>query len=283
MKVSIILIFDCIRKELFPLLSQIRIQTKQLKECSFEVVLIHESDRELEPLKEFEGFKYINIPEKRGFSFKKNAKGDVIVFIDDDCLPREAWFENLIKPFEDERISGVMGRVNIPKSNYIGNCISELGFPAGANAGFRRMWKVSKEGFTSHISTCNCALRKDIFSKIRGFNENLVYGAEDAELSHRLEKDGYLIKYEPKAFVFHKPRASLSSFIKWQLRRGKANYYFRKEVGNIKGFLKLRIWSSWNIIKKNLFSVKIFGVFILLFLSFALQQIGYMNEKKNHH
>lgn len=284
-KVSIIIIFDQIRKELFPLLNQIRIQMKNLKEYSFEVVLIHESNKKLKPLSEFKGFKYVNIPEKRGFSFNRNkglenAKGNIIVFIDDDCLPVDGWLENLLAPLDDKRIEGVMGNVRIPKSNYIGDCISELGFPAGANAGFKNMWKVDKDEFTSHVTTCNCALRKDIFKKVGLFNEKLIYGAEDAELSYRMEKSGYIVEYSPKALAYHKARDNLSSFIKWQLRRGKANYYFRKEVGPIKNFLKLRIWSSSNILKKNLFDHKIFGVFPLLFLSFFFQQIGYYIEKR---
>ncbi|GAG28178.1 unnamed protein product, partial [marine sediment metagenome] len=220
MKISIIIIFDKIRKSLFFLLDQIR---QQSKGKNVEVVLIHESNEKLKLLKEFKGFKYVNIPEKNGFSFNRNqglkySKGDVVVFIDDDCLPREGWLENLIKPFDNKRIDGVMGDVKIPKVNYIGNCISELGFPAGANAGFKRMWKVSQNGFTYHISTCNCALRKKVFSKIGEFNENLIYGAEDAELSYRLEKGKCLIKYQPSALVFHAPRKDLKSFIEWMLR-----------------------------------------------------------------
>ncbi len=282
MKASIIIIFNEIRKELFPLLKEIREQIDETRD--FEIVLVHESNKRLRPLSEFKGAKYINIPEARGFAYNRNkgleqSSGDIIIFIDDDCYPARGWLRNLVKPFANQTISAVMGNVKVKKSGYLGDCISELGFPAGANAGFNRIWRVDKKGLTNHLSTCNSAIRRHVFGQIGRFNERLVYGAEDAELSHRMVKAGLLIKYNPDALAYHKPRKDLASFIRWQLRRGRANFYFRQEVGDIGDFMRLRLWSSWNIIKKNISSMKIFGVAFLLFLSFFLQQIGYLSEK----
>lgn len=281
--VSIIIILDKISPDLFSLVYQIRKQTSKIASLKFEVLLVHESNETLMPLKRVSGCKYITIPAKRGFAFNRNqglkhSNGGIIIFIDDDCLPENNWLVNLLHPFKDPEVMAVMGNVKIPKSNYLGDCIAELGFPAGGNAGFDRIWKVTRDGFTNHLTTCNCALRREIFSEIGLFNERLVYGTEDAELSYRMEKANQFIKYNPKALAYHKPKDSLSAFVKWQLRRGRANYHFKREVDTIGDFIKLRVWSSYNIIRKNIFNLKLFCIVLLLFLSCLLQQWGYIDE-----
>ena len=270
---------------LVPILKQQIEETKSL--FSTELVLIHESNSPLEAPKEFSWCIYKNIPEKRGFAFNRNcgidnSSGDICVFTDDDCIPQKDWLKNIVEPFKNEKIMGVMGNISIPKSNYLGNCISELGFPGGGNAGYRNMWKTDKNDFTDHLSTCTAAIRREVFSKLGKFNNRLIYGTEEGELSYRMAKAGMLIKFQESARVHHLPRDKFGSFVKWHIRRGRANYYFKKVVGNIsvQEFLKLRLWSCKNIFKKNLFNLKIFGIVILLFLSIILQQVGYISERK---
>jgi len=215
----------------------------------------------------------------------KQAKGEIIAFLDSDCIADKDWIRNIIDSLEDIRVDAVMGNTKIPKSTFIGNSISELGFPGGANAGFENMWRVDKNGFTDHITSCNFAARKRIFDKFGLFDESFpLAGGEDPELSYRWSRRGVKIKYSPIIIVFHEPRTSLISFAKWMIYRGRSNYYFKKKMGMIKGFVKLRIWSSRNIIKKNIFSPKIITVVPLLIISFIFQEIGYILEsieKKN--
>lgn len=276
---SIIIMFDTVKRELQTLVEKVKDQAP-----SSEILLIQESG-EPEDVSYLE-CRYYHVPKGTGFAATRNkglevAMGDIIVFIDDDCDPTEDWYHYLLGPFKDPKIMATMGSLRIPKSTYLGDCISELGFPAGANAGFENMWKVDDEGFTNHLSTCNCAIRRKVFNHIGLFDKRLVYGAEDAEFSHRMDSFGYQIKYVPDAIVYHEARANFSSFLQWQLRRGKANYYFKQVVGDIGSHLRLRLWSSKNILKKNIFSLKIFGVFSLLFLSFLYQQLGYMRAARN--
>lgn len=211
----------------------------------------------------------------------KKAKGDIIAFIDSDCIADNKWVENILRAFDTKNIDVLMGNTKIPKSNFIGDCISELGFPGGANAGFQNIWHVSKKGFTNHITSCNFAVRKRIFKEHGAFDESFpLAGGEDPELSYRWVKSGVKIKYSSNVLVWHEPRKSLRSFISWMIYRGRCNYYFKQKVGKIGNFVKLRLWSSKNIIKKNLLSKKILLIPLLLFLSLILQQYGFFLEKK---
>ena len=79
-----------------------------------------------------------------------------------------------------------------------------------------------------------------MFNLVGAFNEEMKFGAEDAEFSYRLLKKGIKIKYVPQAYAFHEARSDLKSFIHWQLRRGKANYHFARAVGKVGGFVKLQ-------------------------------------------
>lgn len=227
--------------------------------------------------------KYIPLPEKQGISFNRNqgikyAGGDIIVFIDDDCWAHPAWLKELVAPLQDEKVMAVTSGTKIPPSNLLGDCISALGFPGGGSLGFEKVWKVSAEGFTNHLAVGNCAIKKELFSKLGGFDEQMKYGAEDAEFSYRLEKAGIPIKYVPGAFAYHEARTTLRSFIQWQLRRGKANYHFQKKVDGVRPFVRLRLWSAQNILKANLFNFRFPIIFTLLISSFILQQAGYLQQ-----
>lgn len=210
----------------------------------------------------------------------KAAKADIIAFTDSDCIAAKDWLKNILMGFNN-KADAVMGNTKVPKSTFLGDSISALGFPGGANAGFENMWHVSKEGFTSHITSCNFAARKDVFRQHGMFDESFpLAGGEDPELSYRWSRKGVRIRYCQNAVVYHEPRTSLISFARWMVYRGRSNYYFKRKIGNVGGFVKLRLWSSKNIIRRYIFNPKIIFIVPLLFLSFLLQQIGYYLEKK---
>lgn len=279
---SIIVICDKIREaKLVRLFDSIKFQ---IAKYHAEIVLIHESNAPVTlpkfPLK----VKYVPIPAGRGIPFNRNqgikhAVGNIIIFIDDDCWVAPNWLPSLVQPFlENKRLLAVTSGTKVPPSDFLGDCIAALGFPGGGSLGFEKMWKVS-QGFTTHLAVGNCALRKEIFGTVGLFDESMKLGAEDAEFSWRLEKAGILIKYVPEAYAFHEARTTLSSFVRWQLRRGRANYHFKKKVGKIGSFVKLRLWSAKNILRQNSTSIKLPFIVVLLAASFILQQSGYFRER----
>jgi len=207
-----------------------------------------------------------------------HSKGEIIAFTDDDCIVPFNWVLNIVKHFENEQgISVVAGDTKIPPAGFLGDSISLLGFPGGGNVGFEKMWHVSPSGLTDHFTSCNFAARKSVFERYGYFDESFpLAGGEDPELAYRLVRQGCKIRFCPDVIVHHPARRTLSSFISWQLKRGESYYYFKRKVGRVSGFLKLRLWSSKNVVLHSLFSLRIFLVVPLLFLSFFLQQAGYL-------
>ncbi len=283
--VSIVIICDKIRQpQLDRLLYSLRDQL-QLYFC--EVLLLQESDVVLAAPDLPVAVRYFTIPARQGIAFNRNrgiefSRGRIIVFIDDDCWVQKKWLSSLVGAlFNDEKLMAATSGTKIPASNFLGDCISALGFPGGGSLGFEKVWKVSPEGFTNHLAVGNCALRREVFEKIGMFDEEMKNGAEDAELSVRLERKGIPIKYVPEGFAYHEARTTWKSFVQWQLRRGRANYHFRRKVGAIGGFVRLRLWSAKNIVKSNINHCLPFILF-LLGMSVLMQQVGYLREKWKH-
>ena len=251
-------------------------------EVSGEVLIIAEtldatevSDRK--PLAD--SITLVTIPAKRGLGYNRNraldaAGGDVVVFVDDDCWPADDWLTQLLAPFSDPAVDAVMGDVRMRPSTFLGDAISALGFPAGGSNGFAVMFPVDADGFTTHLSTLNCALRAGTFARVGPFDESLVYGAEDGELSHRIMIAGLHVKFQPTALVAHEARSSLPEFGRWFFRRGRAACQFSRRV-SAGGTFGRRLGSYRQILWLHRADPKLFAIVPLLGASILLQQSGF--------
>ena len=62
-----------------------------------------------------EGVKYVSHPlANRGFPFARNlairhASGDILVFLDDDCMIQGDWLAQLLEAFKTPAVVGVQG------------------------------------------------------------------------------------------------------------------------------------------------------------------------------
>ncbi len=212
----------------------------------------------------------------------KHAKGDILVFIDSDCQAHPDWLKHINDYSYDNRIVALMGRLILMPSTYIGESISALGFPAGGTIGFEKIWKVDADGFTSSLSSCNCAVKKHVFNYIGGFDESFPYaGGEDSFFAYTLIENGYRIKYIPHMIVYHEARSSLRSFMKWHFKRGISSYIFSMKIRNKSDYFRLRLWSTKNIFKAFKHDHKFPMILCLLSISFMVQFIGFTVARYN--
>ena len=226
--------------------------------------------------------KVLTISKNRGPAYCRNvgayhAQGDILAFTDSDCRVDNNWLANIHKSFSQNDIEAIMGRLALMPSTFFGDSISALGFPAGGAIGFDKIWKVDQYGFTDSLSSCNCAIRKNIFDKIGGFDESFPYpGGEDSLLAYNLRRLNYRIKYCPSVLAYHDARDSLIAFLKWQFRRGISSFIFSTKASDKKKFLSLRIWSTKNIIKNYYTDKKFPLIVMLLSTSFFVQFAGFL-------
>lgn len=209
-----------------------------------EVVVVEETDNP-HPLT---GVRYVSHPiANRGIPYARNiaianASGNLVAFLDDDCIISKDWLNLLLKPFEDPSVVGVQGGVAAPgSSGAIGWAESVLGFPGG---GIRRVCQArSKLQETTEISTLNCAYRKWVFDKVGGFNESLLYGGEDYLFAKKACEQGRCV-FVPDALVFHHPRENLVKIFLWLYRRGKAEFNLARTGWQAREFFSYWLRSS---------------------------------------
>ncbi len=210
----------------------------------------------------------------------REASGDVLVFTDSDCRPNPDWLERIHLYFDQEHNDAIMGRLELLPSNYIGNSISALGFPAGGAIGFEKIWKVDSEGYTKSLSTCNCAIRRDVFWKVGGFDETFPYpGGEDSLLAYKLSELHCNIKFCRDVLVYHEARDSLAGFLEWQFKRGISSFIFSKRIPEKRSYISLRVWSTKNIIMHYITDTKIPMILLLIGASFTAQLSGFFYAK----
>ena len=208
------------------------------------------------------------------------ARAAIVAFTDADVVLPPDWLTRLDEAFADDTVRVIVGNVIAPPSTVLGNAIAAQGFPGGGSIGFDKMWKVSPEGYTGNITSCNFAARKDVFETYGAFDESFpLAGGEDTELSYRFGRQGVKIKYVPSVTVFHPPRTGFFEWVRWQISRGRASYQFKQKIGDVSGYVRLRIWSSWNVVKASFPKPRFPLVVLLLAMSFVLQQWGYLVEK----
>jgi mycofactocin system glycosyltransferase len=138
----------------------------------------------------------------------QDASGDILAFIDSDCLASPQWLRELVPTFRDESVGAVGGKVD--------SCLDERGLdryekvhsPLEMGNGFKRS---SKETPFFYIPSCNLLIRGRLFLTLRGFRERLLVG-EDVDLCWRMHDAGHYLEYLPIGKVFHKHRNRFASF-----------------------------------------------------------------------
>ncbi len=221
-KKGVISILVCSRGRRRDLENLVNTLKRAVTKRQFEIVAVEETD-EADPIG---GIRYIAHPvANRGIPYARNlalanARGEIVVFLDDDCVIHEGWLDNLLKPFNDASIVGVQGGVCVPRStNVIGWAESILGVPGG---GITRVWQAKgRVEDTREISTLNCAYRRWVIDKIGGFERRLKITGEDYIFAKQACDYGRCV-FVPDAMASHKARGTLRKIWHWFVRRGRA-------------------------------------------------------------
>jgi GT2 family glycosyltransferase len=173
------------------------------------------------------------IRSDKGFSHQKNAglaraAFDILAFTDADCVIPRDWLRVIDRAFRDDRLAAIGGNAYPPPgTGRFGRWAACVGHPAGGAIGFDA--NVSKnEGGISFVPGCNSAFRKAALLDVGGFDPDFFEGGEDVDLSRRLRAKGYFLDYIPELTLYHKPRNTLASYLKWNIQVGITKYSLRR-------------------------------------------------------
>jgi len=152
-------------------------------------------------------------PTALNYALKK-AKGEILALFDADCVPNSDVLLRAVKCFKDPSTAAVQGGTSSINANE--NMLTRLISYEEAVA-FRTyaLGRNVLNLFVYLIGSC-CFLRRDIVEKLGGWDEGSL--CEDLEISIRLTKEGYLIRYEPEIQSWQESPAKLGALIKQRAR-----------------------------------------------------------------
>lgn len=149
------------------------------------------------------------------------ARGDILAFIDSDCVPRADWLSN--------------GVAALQSADFIGGRVDVLPSAPGRLSAVEAFETVFAFDFESYIrdkrftGTGNMFVRRTVFEKVGGFRKTV---SEDMEWSHRALAFGYRLAYAPEAVVGHPARRTWAELTrKWRRLVQESHAYHRSAGG----------------------------------------------------
>ena len=212
-------------------------------------VLIVNNDEE--PLEEVEGLaksnlslRIIEMGKNIGFGSAHNAgfrqsRGEYILFLNPDAKIAPNVLDKMLGVFiEDEKI-GIVGPLLVDSAGRIqSDCFGSHRTPLSTikNKIFgqrERQTLASEKVFkTDWVSGGSMMIRRNVFEKIGGFDENFFMYFEDVDLCARARKSGSTIVIHPSARIFHESGKSFANEReKKKHYYASQDYYFRKHFG----------------------------------------------------
>jgi glycosyltransferase involved in cell wall biosynthesis len=135
------------------------------------------------------------------------ARGSIILFTDDDCVPMPGWLDAMTRPFEDAAVVSVKGVYRTRQKSLLARFVQ-----IEYEDRYRKMDALPHIDF---IDTYSAGFRRANFLEMDGYDTSFpVACAEDAELSYRMSARGGKMLFVPGAMVYHTHPDSLARYLR---------------------------------------------------------------------
>ena len=276
-----------------------------LSKDNYEIIIIDDNsdDNTNEIVKDIADKKELNIiyiknSKKSGPAFSRNkgikkASFNIIALIDSDCIPEKNWLLKISKFYENNRDISVIGGYTFTEG------LKSKIIQFMANGAIHS--NIKGKNTVIFFTTCNVAVKKDIFKNIL-FDEQFKFaGGEDLEFFWNIYKRGYVFFYDDSLKVFHDKKINFFEFIMHPFVYAKENFLvklkhpehpFLKDLIIKNGFFYFFIAKQFIVspVLAFLLSQKFkkeenyfFGIAYLYFLFFRIAYLcGYLNSYINN-
>lgn len=206
---------------------------------AFEVLVVDDgSTDDTAAVVEARGVRVIRLADNQGPGAARNAglraaNAEIVVFIDDDCLPAPTWLQEILTAFSDPGVDGVGGRIApLGSPGLITSFITDnnpwVPLPVSLLRSHNRFYRLllylrsvartSREpGETELFAVAggNMAFRREVLEKVGGFDSSLTV-SEETDLCWRLHRrpGGACLLYLRRAEVSHQFTATLGGILR---------------------------------------------------------------------
>jgi glycosyltransferase involved in cell wall biosynthesis len=152
----------------------------------------------------------------------QQAKGELIAFTDDDCMPASNWLSGFAKQLSQAPDAMIGGRsLNALPGNLYSTASQAL-----IDYLYSYYSDPQKEMF---FASNNIAMSRSHYLAIGGFDTAFpLAAAEDRELCDRWQQRGYSMRYAPEVTIRHAHHLSLKSFWRQHFGYGRGAFCFHQ-------------------------------------------------------
>jgi len=161
----------------------------------------------------------------------REARGDILAFVDDDVTVEPTWLRTLTSPLQKSEWAGSGGRIQLDRALSPPRWLALDGpYSLGGVLVLFDRGDNPRELDWAPYGT-NMAFRKAMFERYGGFRTDLgpnpgtEIRGEDVEFGRRLMSAGERLRYEPRAIVYHcvpENRLHKEYFLAWYFDFGRA-------------------------------------------------------------
>jgi GT2 family glycosyltransferase len=139
------------------------------------------------------------------------ARGEILLFLEPDCVPALDWIAQMIVPFNEPSVAGVKGTYVTHETGLLSRLIQ---------AEYEdRYEREEKDRSIDFVDGYSVGYRRSVFLKLGGFDPSLG-AVEDLDLSYRLAKNSHRLVFAPKAKVYYNHGSTIRHYVAQKLRHG---------------------------------------------------------------
>lgn len=129
------------------------------------------------------------------------ARGEIVCFLDADCIPSSDWLARIERWFDDRNVAVLGGGVDTSATG--------LWMIADHISAFHDYLVTARGGTLQQLPSLNLIICKSALDQVGYFDESRPIG-EDSDLTTRLRLRGYLLHFDPRVVVNHMPNRRIA-------------------------------------------------------------------------
>lgn len=135
------------------------------------------------------------------------SKGGYLLFLDADTKIKQGWYRETVGFFEKNRMAGAaqakLLTMNTKKYDYAGDLMGSFGFLIERARGANDIGQFDKTTYIFSGKSAGMIIRRNVFEKLGGFDEDYQIFLEDTDLFWRTWLSGYKVMFMPTIVVWH--------------------------------------------------------------------------------